>query len=1151
MAEKLTPQQEMAVHNRGGKLLVSAAAGSGKTKVLIDRLLTYLMDPDDPANLDDFLIITYTQAAASELRGKIAAKLTQRISEQPQNRHLLQQLQRLHLSKISTVHSFCTDILRENAYQLDVPADFRVAEENECAELQIQALQMILDEAYADKSCSDDFYVLIDSQGAGRDDRSIPEIILKVYTNSRCHLNPDAWLEHCVTNLNGVSDVSDSDWGKYLIADLHMHLDGQISSYIRCAEKMEATGEMEKPATLFRETAAQLMSLRAMQRWDDISANATIDYGRLVFPKNCTNTDLIEQIKKVRETLKKKLTAKLKKFGDTSEQLLEDYKQTIAAERGLITLVRKFSTVYDKLKQGRRVLDFSDLEHKTLDLLLGKNRSAPTKLANELASRFREVMVDEYQDSNDVQDSIFRALTDQRQNCFMVGDVKQSIYQFRLADPTIFIEKYNHYLPAEAAQPGEGRKVLLSCNFRSSGDVIDAVNDVFGACMSPNVGGLYYGEDEALKEGVPHISLNDEAIELYAIDVEENAYPEEAAFVANRVMELLDGKHMIRDGEMLRPIKPNDIVILLRSPKSIGSWYIKALEKLGIRCATENSENLFHMEENEVLFSLLKVINNPLLDIPLAGVLLSRVFGFTTDELAKIRGAKKNGSLYSALTASNEPKAKEFIGVLQKLRLEAQRNSLSGLMMRILSITRIDSIYAAMTDGNARIENMQEFCRLITAYEANTNGGLSGLIDHLDLLEQSGKAVLADQNTGDAVSIMSIHKSKGLEFPVVFLCALSRDFNMMSLNAQVLCHKELGVGLPFVDINRRVQYPSIAKRAIAACLKAEMISEEMRVLYVAMTRAKDRLIMVYSDEKIKEKLEQLETNVHLMDRNMLVSSVSCPGAWILIASIINQSGKWRSCITKAPSANNASTPRVEEFVLTCETVDYLNAGLKFEYPYKDATVTPSKQTATQLKGRDKDQEAAENSGISSFEHHVWRKPSFIDSEVQGSSRGTAMHTVMQYIRFELCGSLDGVRHEIDRLVREGYITDLVAKEVSAEQIAKFFSCELGKRLIQKKDCILREFKFSLLSDNELHTDCNADDQILLQGVIDCAIVEPDGITVIDFKSDSVTDQTLPEAIERYSVQVKVYAKALAKIYKLPVKAAMLYFFQLNRPVSVL
>lgn len=1151
MGEKLTEQQKLAIDNRGGKLLVSAAAGSGKTKVLVDRLLKYLMDENDPANLDDFLIITYTQAAASELRGKIAAKLSERISEQPENKHLLQQLQRIHLSKISTVHAFCTDILRENAYRLDIPVDFRVADENECAELKIRALQTVLEEAYSQGIGDDDFYVFVDSQGAGRDDRDIPDIVLKVHKNSMCHLNPEKWLEQCMTDLEGITDISECIWGRYLIEDLHTHLDEQIKAYSKCAEKMEESGEMPKPAALFRDTLSQLMSLRARTLWDDIVNHKDIEYGKMVFPRKCVDLSLVEDAKYLRKTLKAKLEMKLSKFAESSKMLIEDYRQTIAAERGLVALVRKFTKEYEKLKRGRRVLDFTDLEHKTLDLLLGKNRSAGTKIAEEIALRFREIMVDEYQDSNEVQEAIFNVLTEKRQNCFMVGDVKQSIYQFRLAEPSIFIEKYNSYASAETAQHGQGRKVLLSSNFRSSGDVIDAVNDVFSACMSPKVGGLHYGDDESLKEGIPHIPLNDASIELYGVDVQENAYPEEAAFVANRILELLDGKHMIRDNEGLRPIKSGDIAILLRSPKSTGRWFQRALENAGIRYATENGENLFHAEENEVLFSFLKVINNPLLDIPLAAVLLSRVFSFTTDEIAKIRGEYKQGSLFMALQRANSEKAKNFLEMLSKLRLEAQRNSLSGLMMRILSLTHIDSIYSAMADGSVRAENLQAFLRLVSSYEQSSNGGISGLVDHLELLEQSGKIVLADQDVADAVSIMSIHKSKGLEFPVVFVCALAREFSMLSLNAQALCHKEMGIGLPFVDFEKRVKYPSIAKRAIYARMKEEMISEEMRVLYVALTRAKDRLILTYAANDIINQLNKLETNMRLLEHSMLVSSVNCPGTWVWIASIINRSGKWHRQIVKAGDLRKEMNVDMKQKAVSPEIIHILDSGLKFSYPHLPATTMPSKQTATQLKGRDKDQEAAENSIQMMRPSLTWRKPAFVNGNASGIGHGTAMHAVMQHIRFEKCKSTEGVRLEIDRLVSEGYISDEYAAQVSPEQIAAFFQSEIGLKIMSQSENVLREFKFTLLVDGEAENENCADDKILLQGVVDCALIDSEGITVIDFKSDRVSDTTLPIAIEMYSLQIKTYAEALSRIYELPIKSALLYFFHLNRFVSVI
>ena len=462
MAEKLTPQQEMAVRNRGGKLLVSAAAGSGKTKVLVDRLMSYLLDPVKPANLDEFLIITYTKAAASELRGKIASKLSEKIAENPENRHLQRQMQRLYLTKITTVHSFCGDVLREYAYLVDLPADFRVADENECSQIRENAMQKCLDEAYQ-QSDDPDFRAFVDSQGLGRDDRLVPEILMKVYDSARCHLQPDIWLENCVKNADtsGICDAGQTIWGQFLLEDLKSYLALQIQALTECADSAEQTETMEKPAALLRDTIRQLLALQNANTWDEIVDRSSMDYGRLTFSKNCPDMELCERIKAVRSACKASVEKKLKAFADPSEVVLQDLQQSASAIRGIVKLVDSFGQEYDRAKRIRRILDFGDLEHKMLDLLLGKSRTGRTSAATEIGNRFREIMVDEYQDSNGVQDAIFSALTAKDQNCFMVGDVKQSIYQFRLADPGIFLEKYNTYANAEDAVDPEGRRVML------------------------------------------------------------------------------------------------------------------------------------------------------------------------------------------------------------------------------------------------------------------------------------------------------------------------------------------------------------------------------------------------------------------------------------------------------------------------------------------------------------------------------------------------------------------------------------------------------------------------------------------------------------------------------------------------------------------
>lgn len=1160
MAEKLTPQQQQAVTDRGGKLLVSAAAGSGKTKVLVDRLMLYLTDPVDPANIDDFLIITYTKAAAAELRGKIAAKLSQKIAEQPENRHLQQQMQRLYLTKISTVHAFCTDLLREYAYRLDIPGDFRVAEENEATELQMRAITQILDTAYGNIGADPDFQALVDTQGLGRDDRQIPQIILQVFSSARCHLDPDKWLEWClqVNDISSVSDASETVWGKYLITDLHQYLDLHIRSLSKCVHLASKAEAMEKPAALLSDTLSQLQMLRSCEKWDDVIRYMHIDYGRLTFSKKCTDLILIERIKAVREACKKGLSKKLRRFCDDSTRIIQDINDSAPSVRGLIRLVESFSHTYSKLKRSRHILDFSDLEHIALDLLYGKTRSAPTAIANEVGQRFREVMVDEYQDSNAVQDAIFEALTLKHQNCFMVGDVKQSIYQFRLADPGIFLKKYSTYVPADAADEGQGRKVLLSSNFRSSKAVIDAVNDVFCDCMSETVGGLTYGVDEALREGVPNKPATEPEIELYGVSVTDDTYAEEAAFVAQRITQLLDGTHLIRDKESRRPIRAEDIVVLLRSPGSVGAAYAKAFAARGIRCSFGGSVDILQTEEIQTFRSILQVIDNPLQDIPLIAAMTSRVFGFTADELAQVRSEDRSGHVYQTLQNSDHPKVSAFLSILKLLRSESRMKDISALLQSVIAVTKLDRIFAATTDGDIRTENLQTFCQLASSFDAGSNKTLSHFLKYLETFEGKGIPSAAQQGNIGAVTIMSIHKSKGLEFPVVFLCGLSREFNRESIYAQVLCDKELGLGLSCVDSTNRVRYPSVAKRAIAAKMTAQSISEELRVLYVAMTRPQDRLIMTYAASNLETVVSDLVSKMDICDSLLLTADVDCPGKWIMYSALKRQEAgelfriadrpnnlrcsdsPWLIRTVTAPQNTCCQAASVTEAaVIDDDVLRRIQTSLNFQYAHTPATVMPSKLTATQLKGRDKDTEVAEYTRKALARN--WRKPSFAASSSTGTDYGNTVHTVMQYIAFEACTGVQGVRQEIQRLVDEQIISREQGNMVNVNAVASFFDTELGRK-IRTAENVLREFKFSVLDDSERYSSDTKGDAVLLQGIVDCALIEPDGITVVDFKTDRAKKAEVPDVAEKYRGQVTAYASALSRIFAMPVKEKYLYFF---------
>ena len=1173
MAEKLTPQQLEAVTNRGGKLLVSAAAGSGKTKVLVDRLMGYLKDPVNPANIDEFLIITFTKAAAAELRGKIASKLSEYIAQEPENRHFQQQLQRLYMTNISTVHSFCGDILRQFAYRVDLSADFRVADENECRQLQDTAMEQILEEAYQQADQNPYFRSFVDTQGIGRNDRKVPQILLQVYQSARCHLDPKGWINRCLETADPgqTEDASQTLWGNYLMTGFFSYLDLQIKAMEHCVELAQEAESMDNVATLLSDTVYQLKYLRESGTWDEVAARRNIDYGSLRFKKTITDLQLAEDIKAVRNACKKGLTKYLKGFTDSSEQIIRDLRSASDAVRGMIQLVERFEQVYNEMKRRRRIVDFSDLEHKTLDLLLGPQRSGPTAIANEISNRFREIMVDEYQDTNAVQDAIYTALTRQKQNCFMVGDVKQSIYQFRLADPGIFLEKYHAYKPAAEAENGQGRKVVLSSNFRSCGAVLSAVNSVFEVCMSPQVGGLYYGEEEALHEGLEHEPLHEPEVEFYGVDVQENGPQEEAEFTAKRIQELLDGNHYIRNGTTMRPITANDIVILLRAPNSMGGYYRSALEKKGIRCAAGGGGDLLRTKEITVLRSLLQAIHNPQQDIPLVSALVSPLFCFTADDLAAIRQSHRSRSIYDALRTCDSEKVTNFLDLFSSFRAEAKVKTLSELLETIYVKTSIDSIFGIMEGGSERTANLENFYQLAVQFEGGGNCDLGRFLEYLDSMETKGLLSSAEPSTEGCITIMSIHKSKGLEFPVVFLCGLSHGFNKESSRAQVLCDKELCIGTSTADSERRVRYPTISKRGILAKMESDALSEELRILYVAMTRAKDRLIMTYASNNLQGDLQELVSRMNMGCEDLLIREADCLGIWVLLAALRRtESGALyalggyanKTQVTDHPWVIRVVQAEVDEECsvtheeskdgIAPELYERMKQGLSYQYSHLQATQAPSKQTATQRKGRIKDQEAAENAQEQRPIYRTWRKPSFVTSafpDTEAVSYGNALHKVLQYIDYQKCDSANAINDQIKVLVSQAKLTDTQAEWIDCARLAAFFASPIGLQLRNAED-VLREFKFSILDNGSSYAEGLEDEKILLQGVVDCAILEEDGITVIDFKTDRITEARLETAVQNYRYQVQAYADALRRIFEKPIKRACLYFFQINQCVDI-
>ena len=656
MAEvKLTKAQQAVVDDRGGALLVSAAAGSGKTKVLVDRLMSRICDPVKPCNIDDFLIITYTNAAAAELRMKIAQELSRRLASEPENRHLQQQMRRIYLAQISTVHAFCSDLLRDHAHILDIPGDFTMIEEAQAQALQHKVLDAMLEQGYSEGS--DDFKTMVDCFGYGRDDHRLAEAVLMANKAMRCRPDMKQWVETTlqVLDMEQYDDVMQTPWGAYVCEQFQEFLHRQIELLRGAVTQMQPYPNIcAAYGALFEENIRQMLQLLELKSWDEIVDGQIDSFGRLKPVREPEDAAVKERLMELRRKCWSDLQKWQQLFYAHSAELLVDLGQVMPGARALIRFSEEFDKAYTKEKQSRKLLDFSDLEHLAIKLLTDRYTGKPTAEAREVARRYVEIMVDEYQDSNQVQEVIFEAVSKEGKNRFMVGDVKQSIYRFRLADPTLFLRKYEQYPDHEDAMPQQPRKILLSENFRSRPEILSACNDVFRLIMRKQVGDLDYGEAEALKAGRQFPELPQIPVQLHCLTSSEEETGRdkrelEAEFVAGRIAKMLRDRTPVTDGDGLRPVRAGDIVILMRSVSNNAAIYMQALQRYGITAVCNQGGDLLQVTEVQILVAMLQLIENPHQDVPLLTVLASPVFGFTPQMLAQVRTKNKKDDLYGAI----------------------------------------------------------------------------------------------------------------------------------------------------------------------------------------------------------------------------------------------------------------------------------------------------------------------------------------------------------------------------------------------------------------------------------------------------------------------------------------------------------------------
>ena len=1188
MAEKLTNEQQSAVDSRERSLLVSAAAGSGKTKVLVERLFSYV--EREGANLDDFLIITYTRAAASELRGKIAKALNERMERDPGNYHLRQQMLRVYRADIKTVDAFCTSLLRENCHLLGEDArghalrpDFRVLDENEAEVLRGRVLARTLEDFYDHLTSGGT--LLADTLGAGRDDSALEQLVLELHAKLQAQPYEDKWLDVQRAFWRAVPEkIEDTPYGKILLNEVGRKARHCKSLLQRAAQEMCANDALnQKYAPAFLDASYQLEALegKIAQGWD-AARGVTIAFPRLAAVKDSDGGEMKARMKGLWDNCKETVKGFAELFAASSDEAVEDLRTMAPAMLALIDLTADFSRRYNEEKRRRNAADFSDQEHEAIRLLVAEN-GEPTELAALVSTRYREIMVDEYQDTNEVQNRIFDAISCKGENLFTVGDVKQSIYRFRLADPRIFLQHYNTWPPLAAAGEHESAKLLLSRNFRSRKEVLEATNFVFRNVLSREMGELDYGEDEMLRPGASYAESTVCGAEFHLLDLPTQtgehrvrASEAEAAFVADYIRNMLSSKFTVQDDKTreLRPVREEDIVILMRSPSTRLLDYRCALESRGIRCAADAGEDFFASMEIAVLFSFLQVIDNPRQDVPLIAVLRSPLFGFVPDELAALRSQQRTGDFYDALLLSEDGHSKAFLAVLQSLRDSAAHLSVRELLSEIYRKCNVLGIFGAMHRGAERKDNLLAFLELSEDF-ART--GRQGLFDFVRTLREqlaSGEAAaMQTTHASSGVRIMSIHKSKGLEFPVVILSDLARRFSNMDFQSSVLVHPQLGLGPVCVDARRHIQYPTIARQALERTLRREAKAEELRVLYVAMTRAKEKLVMVHTQANAGGRVADL---MALSDCPVLpeaVDSGKCMGDWIMLPLLQrseagalrafagqNSEGRffaeetpWTVCVhdglqfaapaQQSDAAEEERAPQREEL-----SADF--AALSYRYPYAEQTAFPAKLTATQLKGRAIDEEISENTTLPPRLRNLC-KPKFLAGKtaLTGAERGTALHLVMQDLDFFCEPNEQSVRAQIEAMREQRKLTDEQANAVDVHAIVRFLRSDLAAR-IRKSKQVEREYRFSLLRPVRDFSSLDADDSVLLQGVVDCFFEEDGELVVVDFKTDHVLRAQLDERAEHYRPQLEAYSMALTRVMGKKVKEKVLYFFSAGEEVRL-
>ena len=1184
---KWTSEQQKVIDLRNRNILVSAAAGSGKTAVLVERIIRRLTEDDTPTDVDRLLIVTFTEAAAAEMKERISAAIEKKLEERPGDIRLERQATLIHSAQITTIHSFCLAVIRDHFHVIGIDPGFRIAEEGELKLLKQDVLEELLEECYAE--AKEEFLDFTERFGSGKSDKKIEEIILKMYEYSRSYPRPDRWLDQCVK--------------AYASEDLEVRAEERVRMRAADIERVLERGlkiceEPDGPYMYGDMLDSDLQELERLQQAENFdamySAAAGFKWRRLSSRKDDTvSPDKKEKVKKLREQAKSLLKGMQEDyFYAPREVWQQDMQDALPSVVTLTELVKRFAHMLDEKKRLRNMIDFNDMEQFALAILTEEKDGelVPSAVAGEYQDRFDEVMIDEYQDSNLVQETILTSVSRVSRgeyNIFMVGDVKQSIYSFRLSRPELFMEKYNTYSLKDSVT----QRIDLHKNFRSREEVLDSVNDIFRQIMKKELGGIEYDDSAALYPGAefPPLPSGKEDFcksELLLLDKEDTGDGDErqaeARMIARRIRELIrDGVVLDKETREYRRVQYRDIVILTRSIRGWAEVFSSVLGEEGIPAYSVSREGYFETYEVSVLLDYLKILDNARQDLPLAAVLTSVFGGLNTRELAEIRIAYPNVPFYEAAAMCAESDAAEdacmeelrgklrrFYDQVRYFREKVPYTPIHELLEEIIDKTGCGLYIAAMPGGAQRMANVEMLTERAAAFEGTSYKGLFNFVRYIAQLKKYdvdyGEAGIMDEQA-DTVRIMSIHKSKGLEFPIVFVAGMGKKFNTQDTKGSVLLHPDWGAGVDLIDLKRRTKTPTFLKKMIREETALENLAEEMRILYVALTRAKEKLIMTGA-AKITE-----DGAVSDISSVFRTEGAKCYLDWVLPCILSDETGKVKQESPVEVSVFGAEDLTLQQGEVQAEVMaedvlrnwddsqvyepelrERLDAQIDYVYPFEDEGKMKLKFTVSELK---KWASLAEEAGEEMYEEPVVVPliPEFLKEEeiLTGAPRGSAYHKLLEFLDFTVDYDVENLTAAVQQLRQEGRLTDEMAECIRPKDILRFLGCRSGRRMADaaRNGKLYKEQPFVLSVDaSEIYPEDCSGEKILVQGIIDVYFEEPDGLVVLDYKTDKV--RTGNELKEKYHAQLDYYAQALEQLMEKPVKEKIIYSFTLGEEIEV-